>query len=189
MLKKVFLIGGMSESGKSTAGKYLDSRGIKRLKIVTFLTKVKEAESVSDEFVSWNEKAERERPEWLAMRFVEEFERYCNDQGIKYCCLESLYTPNFAQAVSAGLQGKIVVVFIDISQEIRIMRQMTRENLASVEEARAYIIPRDQKKEEWGTHKVKDIADEIINNAGSIGDLYGMLDAMLARHGVPVVGK
>ena len=63
MLKKVLLIGGMSESGKSTVGKYLDSKGIKRLKIVNYLKKVKEVEGAPGDFVLWNDKAGRERPD------------------------------------------------------------------------------------------------------------------------------
>ena len=142
-------------------------------------------EGAPGDFVLWNDKAEMERPDWLAKRFVEEFNRACEDQNIEFCCLESLYRPNFAQSIRAGLSGSVVVVFVDIPQEIRITRQMIREGLASIEEARAYIIPRDQKKEEWGTDKVKDIADEVVDNSGTLDDLYRRIDEMLHRHQVP----
>src|SRR3989338_10869438 len=79
---------------------------------------------------------------------------------------------------------KVAVVFVDIPQNLRVERQMIRENLPSIEAAREYIIPRDQRKEEWGTHLVKDIADEIINNSGTVQDLYRKLDDMIKRHNI-----
>ena len=182
MLKKVLLISGMSESGKSTIGKYLDSKGVKRLKIVTFLRRVMETEGAQWDFVPWNDEAEKQRPDWLAKRFVEEFKRYCQEQQISYCCLESLYRPTFAQFIRSALPDRVVIVFVDIPQELRVSRQMSREGLASLEEARAYILPRDKRKEEWGTHLVKNIADEIINNSGTIESLYRQVDAMLNKY-------
>lgn len=184
MLKKVFLIGGMSESGKSTVGKYLNSKGVTRLKIVTFLRRVMEAEDVAGDFAQWNEESEKQRPDWLAKRFVEEFEQYCQEQQISYCCLESLYRSSFAQSIRSELPSRVVVVFVDIPQDLRVTRQMTRQNLPSIEAAREFIIPRDQQKEEWRTPLVKDIADEIIDNSGTIEDLYHKLDAMLLKYNV-----
>jgi dephospho-CoA kinase len=184
MLKKVFLLSGMSESGKSTAGKYLDSKGVKRLKIVTFLKRVMEAEGISGDFAQWNFDTENQRPDWLAQRFVEEFERYCQEQQITYCCLESLYRPTFAESMRLALPTRVVVVFVDIPQEQRIIRQMNRQGLPSIEAAREYILPRDHKKEIWGTPLVKDMADEIIDNSGTVEDLYGRLDTMLNKYDV-----
>lgn len=185
MLKKVFLISGMSESGKSTTGKYLDSKGVKRLKIVTFLRQVMESEGATGDFAQWNDESEKRRPDWLSRKFVEEFERHCQAQRIRYCCLESLYRPSFAQSIRAGLPSRVVVVFVDIPQDLRITRQMTRQNLPSIEVAREYILPRDQQKEERGTPRVKDIADEIIDNSGTTAELYNKLDAILLKYDVP----
>lgn len=45
MMKKIFAIGGLSESGKSSVGRYLDSKGIVRLKFVAFYKEIMEEEN------------------------------------------------------------------------------------------------------------------------------------------------
>ncbi|MFH1030908.1 MAG: nucleoside-diphosphate kinase [bacterium] len=92
-MKKVFVIGGMSESGKSTLGRHLDQHGIKRLKITFFLKRAMERESVEGDFVDWNSQNMKERPEWVFRVFADEFIPWTTDQGIEFCCLESLYSP------------------------------------------------------------------------------------------------
>ena len=185
MLKKLFLIGGMSESGKSTVGRYLDAKGIKRLKILTFLKSVMEIEGIENDFQQWNDVTEKQRPDWLAERFVEELKLYCRKQRIVYCCLESLYRPAFGEFIRSSLPGRVVIVYVDIPLEIRLHRQVIRENLPSLEKAREYLLPRDKKKEEWGTHLIKEIADVMIDNSHSIEHLHHQIDMMLFNQKIP----
>lgn len=180
-MKKIFLIGGMSESGKSTVGRYLDTKGIKRLKIVTFLKKVMERGGAVGDFQQWNNQTEQERPEWLYQQFVEELRSSLQKGGIEYCCLESLYRPEFGHFLKNALPGKVVIVYVEIPLEIRLQRQILRQNLSSIEEAKDYLLPRDKKKEEWGTPRIKKIADVIINNSGTIADLYQQIDSLIKQ--------
>jgi len=69
-MKKIFLIGGLSESGKSTLGKYLDSQGVMRLKFVDYLKEVMQEEGAKKDLYEWNDQAEAERPDWLYTRFM-----------------------------------------------------------------------------------------------------------------------
>lgn len=182
MLKKVFLIGGMSESGKSTVGKYLDTLGIKRFKIVTYLTEVMKSEGGSGDFQEWNDRAESERPDWLKEQFVEEFVKATGWERIEYCCLESLYKPEFGQFIKSKLPDVAVIVCVDAPLEIRVQRQVIRENLTSVEQAKAILLPRDTKKEGWGTHRIKEIADVVIDNSGDMETLKAQTRAMVKRY-------
>ena len=182
-MKKVFVIGGMSESGKSTLGRYLDQRGIKRLKITSFLKRAMEREGVEGDFVEWNNQNMKEKPEWVFRTFADEFIQCTSDQGIEFCCLESLYTPGLGVHLRERLgQDKVVIVYVDMDESIRLQRQMIRQNLTSLEEARKLILPRDQIKREWGVPAIADVADVIIDNSGSMENLTRIADAMIARH-------
>ncbi|MFA6198238.1 MAG: hypothetical protein WC734_03755 [Patescibacteria group bacterium] len=181
-MKKVFLIGGMSESGKSTFGRYLDSKGITRLKIVTFMRMVMENEGHSGDFVEWNERAAFERPRWLHEEFTKQFLRWVNENGIECCCLESLYGPDLGLYMREQIGSRAVIVWVNMSQEIRLERQVIRENLASIEEAKAYLLPRDERKVAWHVPDIEPVADVLIDNSGTIDDLYRAADAMIAEH-------
>lgn len=45
---------------------------------------------------------------------------------------------------------KVVIVYVDMDENIRLQRQMIRQNLTSLDEARKLMLPRDQIKREWG---------------------------------------
>jgi len=182
-MKKVFVIGGMSESGKSTLGRYLDQRGIKRLKITFFLKCAMEREDVEGDFVEWNNQNMKERPEWVFRTFADEFIPWTTDQGIEFCCLESLYSPGLGVHLRERLgQDKVAIVYVDMDENVRLQRQMIRQNLTSLDEARKLMLPRDQIKREWGVPAIADVADVIIDNSGSMENLTRIADAMIARH-------
>ena len=182
-MKKVFIIGGMSESGKSTFGRYLDQHGIKRLKITFFLKRVMEREGVKGDFVEWNAKNMKEKPEWVYRVFADEFIQWIGEQEIEFCCLESLYSPCLAVHMKERLgQDKVVIVYVDMDEDVRLQRQMIRQNLTSLDEARQLMLPRDQMKREWGVPAIADVADVIIDNSGSMENLMRIADAMITRH-------
>ena len=182
-MKRVFVIGGMSESGKSTLGRYLDQRGIKRLKIVSFLKRAMEREGVEGDFVEWNNQNMKEKPEWVFRAFADEFIPWVTDQGIEFCCLESLYSPGLGVHLRERLgSDKVVIVYVDMDETIRLQRQMIRQNLTSLDEARKLMLPRDQIKREWGVPAIADVADVIIDNSGSMDNLTKIADAMIARY-------
>ncbi len=182
-MKKVFIIGGMSESGKSTLGRYLDQRGVKRLKITFFLKRVMEREGATGNFYEWNACNIKERPEWVYGKFADEFIQWTSDQGIEFCCLESLYNPYLGVHLRERLgRDKVVIVYIDVDESVRLRRQMIRQNLTSLDEARKLMLPRDQIKGEWGVPAIADVADVIINNSGLMEGLTKIADAMIVKH-------
>lgn len=181
--KKVFVIGGMSESGKSTLGRYLDQYGIKRLKITFFLKRVMEREGGQGDFAEWNVRNVKERPEWIYRVFVDEFIQWADKQGIECCCLESLYGPDLGIYMRERLgSDRVVIVYVDMDEDIRLQRQMLRQNLTSLEEARQLMLPRDQIKREWRVPAIANVADVIIDNSGSLENLTSIADAMIAKY-------
>lgn len=182
-MKKVFVIGGMSESGKSTLGRYLDQRGIKRLKIAFFLKRAMEREGVEGDFVDWNNQNMKEIPERVFRMFADEFIPWTTDKGIEFCCLESLYSPGLGVHLRERLgPDKIVIVYVDMDENIRLQRQMIRQNLTSLDEARKLMLPRDKIKREWGVPAIADVADVIVDNSGSMENLMRIADAIIDRH-------
>lgn len=182
-LQRVFIIGGMSESGKSSLGRYLDSKGISRLKIVTFLKKVMEKEGATGDFYAWNDRAQSERPEWLIQRFIAEFVNWTEENGIQNCCLESLYGPDLGVKLREALSlGVGVIVYVEIPIQIRLQRQVIRENLSSLAEAEKLLLPRDEKKAAWKVPEIKEVADEVIDNSGTIDELYLAAEALIAKY-------
>lgn len=182
-MKKVFVIGGMSESGKSTLGRYLDQRGVKRLKITFFLKRAMEREGAEGDFVEWNARNMKEKPEWVYYAFADEFIQWTGEQGIEFCCLESLYSPGLGVHLRERLgQGRTVIVYVDMDESVRLQRQMIRQGLNSLDEARQLMLPRDQMKREWGVPAIADVADVIIDNSGSIENLTKIADAMIAKY-------
>lgn len=181
LMKKIFFIGGMSECGKSTLGKYLDSKGVKRLKIVSFLKKIKEREGDTTDFYEWNDRVSHERGEWIREEFSKEFIPWALREGIECCCFESLYEPRLALHLQEKLGKDVVhIVYVDIPQDVRIQRQMIRENLTSELEARDMLIPRDENKTRWGVPTILDYADIVIDNSGTIKDLEREGDKLIA---------
>ena len=182
-VKKVFLIGGMSESGKSTLGRYFDSRGIPRLKIITFLKRVMVREGATGDFVAWNERNVKERPEWVRSTFTEEFTAAMAEQGIECCVLESLYGPELALHMKRVMgDDKVVVIYVNMDVGVRLQRQMIREGLATLEEARRLLLPRDERKREWRVPEIEPIADFVIDNSGPIDELYRAADNIIRQH-------
>jgi len=182
--KKTFMIGGMSESGKSTFGRYLEEQfGIKRLKITFFLKRVMEREGVTEDFAEWNARNVKERPRWVYGVFADEFIQWTSEQGIAFCCLESLYGPDLGIYMRERLgQNRVVIVYVDMDESVRLHRQMLRQNLTSLQEASLLMLPRDQMKKEWRVPGIAEVADVIIDNSGSKENLTKIADAMVAKY-------
>ena len=182
-MEKVFLIGGMSESGKSTFGRYLESKGMPRLKIVTFLNKVMIREGATGDFVAWNNKNVLERPGWVREEFTRQFLADTAAQGIEYCALESLYGPDLGVYMKQVVGGdKVIIVYVDMPVEVRLRRQMIRQNITSLEEAENLLLPRDEIKRAWRVPQIEAVADIIIDNSVSLDDLYRRADEIIAHY-------
>lgn len=182
--KTIFALTGMSECGKSTVGRYLDSQGIPRLKIVKLFELVRNAWSPSpngelNQFTALEEKRD---PYALWDAFVNELLSEMNSQGVSSVSIESLYGGGLGPFLKQRMRESFCLIYIDIPVEIRLQRQMQREGLGSIQEAEKLLLPRDEIKTKSGIPELKQVADEIVNNSGTLENLYGMMDDIIARH-------
>lgn len=179
----IFALSGLSECGKSTAGRYFQSAGVERLKIVRFISEVKTDDGAADDdYGDWIERARVERRGWLNEQFAARLLDYVELNGLAAVSIESLYDPVLTAYLKGRLGSRFVVVFIDIPRQVRLQRQMARENLTSLEDAARYLDPRDETKVGWGALAVRAQADEVIDNSGTVQDLHAKLQAMLRRY-------
>lgn len=181
---KVFALTGMSESGKSTVGKYLDSKGIPRLKIGKIFERVKNRQSPKLELDEFVKREEGKYPYALWDAFIDELMLVLEKEGVNMVSIESLYGSGFGSYLKQRMGDNFDIVYIDIPLEVRLRRQITREGLSSIEEAQKVLLPRDKIKADSGIPELRNIAVEIIDNSGTTEDLYRAVDEMVRKHKV-----
>lgn len=179
--KMIFALTGMSECGKSTVGKYLDSRGIPRLKIVRFFERVRDKWSPRNEFYQFTDEEQRRNPYALWDAFLNEILTEMTVRKASMVSIESLYGGGLGPYLKHRMGSRFRIIYVDIPLEIRLQRQMQREGLATIEEAKEVLLPRDKDKADSGIPALKDIADEVIDNSCTVKDLYRTIDELVAR--------
>lgn len=180
--KLVFALTGMSECGKSTVGKHLDSRGIPRLKIAKLFEQVRDKWRSKSDLRQFTNEEEKRNPYALWDAFLEELMNEMANRMVFAASIESLYGGPFGPYLKHRMSDRFCIVYIDIPIDIRLQRQMQREKLATIEGARKILLPRDQIKADSGIPALKDIADEIIDNSGPVESLYRSIDELVARY-------
>lgn len=180
--KMVFALTGMSECGKSTVGKYLDSKGIARLKIVKLFEKVRDKWSPDEELYTFVRQQEERDPYTLWDAFIDELMTEMDCLNTNAVSIESLYGGGLGPYLKQKLGQHFRIVFLDIPLEVRLIRQMQRENFPDIESAQKHILPRDEVKERSGIPTLKEIADEVVDNSGTLDELYRKIDRLVQRY-------
>ena len=180
--RMVFALTGMSECGKSTVGKYLDSKDIVRLKIVKLFEKVRDKWSPDEELYTFVRQQEERDPYALWDAFTDELVAEMDRLNTNAASIESLYGGGLGPYLKQKLGRHFRIVFLDIPLKIRLVRQMQREGLSDIESAREHLLPRDEIKEMSGIPALKDIADEVVDNSGTLEELYRGIDQLVQRY-------
>jgi len=180
--KLVFALTGMSECGKSTVGKYLDFCGVPRLKIVRLFERIRDKWSPEEELYQFTAKEENRDPYALWDAFILELLFEMKTKKAAMVSIESLYGGGLGPYLKQKMTEHFCIVYVDIPLEIRLQRQIQREGLSTIEEAKTALLPRDEVKTASGIPQLKLIADEVIDNSGTLEDLYRLVDEMVAKH-------
>lgn len=180
--KMIFALTGMSECGKSTVGKYLDTKGVRRLKIVKFFERIRDKRSPNEELHTFVKRYEEQDPYALWNAFIDELIGEMDRLNTNAASIESLYGGGLGPYLKQKLGCHFCIIFVDISLEVRLNRQMQRENLSDIESARMLLLPRDEIKEKSGIPSLKKIAGEVVDNSGTPEKLYREIDRIIAKY-------
>jgi len=114
--------------------------------------------------------------------FIDELIDETGRLGTNTASIESLYGGGLGPYLKQKLGHHFCILFVDISLEIRLRRQMQRENLPDIESARRYLSPRDEIKEKSGIPALKEIAGEVVDNSGTLKELYRIIDQIVKKY-------
>ncbi|MGX1971727.1 nucleotidyltransferase domain-containing protein [Streptomyces kronopolitis] len=159
----VIALGGMSESGKSTAGEYLRTHhGYARLKIGYLIRDAAARAGIADPY--------RLDPVVQAELIVDALDRYCEAHHfLGSVSIESLHDVESTAELARMLGPQLTVAYLDASPVVR-----TQRGTAGAED----VVDRDVVKSARGADKIASIAQEIIGNDGPRLELERRLDRM-----------
>jgi hypothetical protein len=164
---RVVAVGGLSESGKSTAGHYLQVRhGHARLKIGYLLRLAGTLHGITDVYTS--DAASQ------AELLVDALEEFCVAHRFqRQLTIESLHRLEMTRELMKLLGSRLTVVYLDAQASAREARGMHGPD--DVRE-------RDEVKQARGADRIRDIADLVIDNNGTRAAIYYALDRLVADH-------
>lgn len=171
----VIVLGGLSESGKSTAAELLRRRwGFTRLKISYLVEQAARRCNLSlDAFYS-------QSPEFISEETLVELNTFARAHKFaRNFSLESAHRSEVALHWKATLGSRLSIVFLDAAKRSRLER--TNEGRASLE-------ARDLEKGERGADRIRDCADVVIDNNRGIAELRRAVASLATKTGAGQVG-
>lgn len=157
----VVALGGLSESGKSTAGEYLRTRhGHDRLKIGYLVETAATRAGVGDRYAL--------APVVRAELLLDGLDRYAAAHHyLDRLTIESLHEYEVTAELRRMLGGQLTVVYVDATPALRM-----RRGIAGSDDVRV----RDEVKQARGAGRIREIADIVIDNNDSRLALERRLD-------------
>ncbi|WP_328485964.1 nucleotidyltransferase domain-containing protein [Streptomyces zaomyceticus] len=169
---RVVALGGMSESGKSTAGEYLRTgHGHARLKIGYLIEDAAHRAAIPDPYAI--------APVVRAELILDGLDRYAAAHHFHdRITLESLHELDATAELRRMLDDQLTVAYIETAAELR-----ARRGTAGPED----VVERDEIKASRGAAKISTIADTIVDNNGSRLVLERQLDRLACDASWPLV--
>ena len=171
-VKGMFSLGGLSECGKSAAGIYFDSIGIKRMKIIA----IEKEMMIERNYQFTGHPSEQDFTNLYAKDTEKVFKEFLyrligkmQEENIHYASIESLYRSELGVYLKKELGPKMMNIYIEAPLEVRAQREYKKQ---TIDNGKNFtfdeIVERTKKKDQFkikhGALKVKDIADIIVNN-------------------------
>ena len=171
-VKGMFSLGGLSECGKSAAGIYFDSIGIKRMKIIA----IEKEMMIERNYQFTGHPSEQDFTNLYAKDTEKVFKEFLyrligkmQEENIHYASIESLYRSELGVYLKKELGPKMMNIYVEAPLEVRAQREYKKQTIDNGENFTFdEIVERTKKKDQFkikhGALKVKDIADIIVNN-------------------------
>jgi adenylylsulfate kinase-like enzyme len=156
-VRKVYIIGGLSEAGKSTLAASICSNASDNSAVRVKLGYLCEQASARLGYSVYSRDEKQQ-----AQAILQELDRYCyHHYWIRIVTLESAHRLSSTHWLKRFLDGKGVVVYLDTDLATRQAR-----SLVTLEELEA----NDETKRGRGAHRVKGIADVVLQNGKSTAE-------------------
>lgn len=171
-VKGMFSLGGLSECGKSAAGIYFDSIGIKRMKIIA----IEKEMMIERNYQFTGHPSEQDFTNLYAKDTEKVFKEFLyrligkmQEENIHYASIESLYRSELGVYLKKELSPKMMNIYVEAPLEVRAQREYKKQTIDNgknftFDEIVERTKRKDQFKIKHGALKVKDIADIIVNN-------------------------
>lgn len=167
-------LGGLSESGKSSFGLYLQNkRGFYRVKIDKVIQAV--GQSFAEQLPSGLD-IYSVSDELLATLFLERLNEYAHDKS-NYVVIESLRNPGATRFIKKVMGTKFKIVYVSTPLDIRILRNI--RDVGTVEISKEEVARKDKIKMKKGAHTIEGFSDFILDNTGTFEEGYKKLDGFL----------
>lgn len=170
VLDRLWVLGGMSESGKSTVGETLrDEHGATRLKIGYLLEVAALRVGIAAPYERWSEREQAER-------LTEEILRFAETTKARRISVESAHRFEATAHLQRVWGDRCQVVYVDADATVRAGRTA---------EAPARLRGRDAVKRERGADRIAGIADHVIDNSGPLSALKLAVNRMVSTMDLP----
>jgi 8-oxo-dGTP pyrophosphatase MutT (NUDIX family)/dephospho-CoA kinase len=168
----LILLAGTTEAGKSTAGRYLAGRGVRRVKIRPVLLGLTSGRPVAHEGVVTRECFDHDE-------FLARLRDLAAAAPEAIVAVESFIDVDLAETIRTMWTGRCVIVFVDADRTVRVRRLVEAGGLGQARSA-AIIDAKDHRKrvgDQWSAWRR--LADNWIDNDHSIAHLHRALDVVV----------
>lgn len=180
---KIIGFAGLSESGKSYCGKYLEEQHqIPRVKIVRFIEQCRKEymnNAISlDEFHDFLYHPTNKFTDFFMDEIISRMKQMYNDHDT--IVIESLRNPYLGKYFHEKLRHDFTIVYMDTALDVRVNRESKKINRSFEETFRA-TYEKDQLKIAQGALEYKEMSDIIYDNNGSSIKLDLFLDELVSQ--------
>ena len=179
---RLFSLGGLSECGKSHAGRYFDERGIRRIKIGRVLAETGRELGLDPDAEGFTATLYRDHAAVVLPGFLRRVADEMAANGTRRASLESMYRRELATFLKRALGPRMINIFIEAPLALRIDREWRAKGDADRATVERRVLAKDALKRERGVQALRAVADMVIDNSGSADDYDRELDRIVRTY-------